>query len=84
MRRIEGFTFAQERSFEVLQTGAANEGPAGAFASIGVGFGVGSAVGQMMRSSVGAAEGTAASPSPPPFPTSEQYYVHIAGAQRGH
>ena len=68
MRRIEGFTFAQERSFEVLQTGAANEGPGGAFASIGVGFGVGSAVGQMMRTSVGAADGIAPSAGPPPVP----------------
>ena len=83
MRRIEGFTFAQERSFEVLQTGAANEGPGGAFASIGVGFGVGSAVGQMMRSSIGGVEGASAPAVPPPFPSSEQYYVHIAGMQRG-
>jgi membrane protease subunit (stomatin/prohibitin family) len=26
-RRIEGFSFSQERMFEILQTGAANEGP---------------------------------------------------------
>jgi len=64
-RRIEGTSYSQERSFDVLQTGAGNTGAGGAFASVGVGLGVGHAVGQFAHQLAGGSG--APSHAPPPF-----------------
>lgn len=42
---VLGFNYQQERSFDVLQTAAGNEGNAGAIMSAGLGLGMGAAVG---------------------------------------
>jgi membrane protease subunit (stomatin/prohibitin family) len=42
---ILGFTYQQERSFDVLQTAAGNEGTAGGVMGAGIGFGVGLGIG---------------------------------------
>ena len=42
---VLGFNYQQERSFDVLQTAAGNEGNAGAVMSAGLGLGMGAAVG---------------------------------------
>jgi len=79
-RRIEGFTYEQERSFDVMETAAGNEGGAagtmvGAGVGLGMGLGVGQQVGNMvgntMQTAGGAAPGAAPAPGggPPPAPT---------------
>lgn len=45
---IVGFDYKQERSFDVLQTAAANEGTAGGMMGVGLGLGVGVGVGAPM------------------------------------
>jgi len=53
---ILGFTYQQDRSFDVLEAAAANEGAAGGAIGLGlglgVGFGIGPAVGQMAADSM--------------------------------
>jgi membrane protease subunit (stomatin/prohibitin family) len=78
-RQIEGISYDQERSYNVLQTSAANEGAGGAFASIGAGLGMGRAMGQMGQQFLAQAPqgqapqgqapqpGTPPPPAPPPF-----------------
>lgn len=46
-RKIEGISYAQERTFDVLQTGAGNEGMGGAFAAAGVGLAAGQSLGAL-------------------------------------
>lgn len=50
---ILGYTYTQERSFDVLQGAAQNEGMAGTFAGAGIGLGLGAAVGGAVGHSVG-------------------------------
>lgn len=47
-RKMEGYTYAEGRSFDVAQTQAGNEGTSGAVAGLGVGMGVGVGAGQAM------------------------------------
>lgn len=96
-RRIEGTNYEQERSFDVLQTSAGNEGAGGAFASIGAGLGMGKAMGQMSQQFIGQQpQGQPPQPvalpppapppfgSPPPFaPPSPTFYVMLNGQQQG-
>jgi len=98
-RRIEGITYNQERTFDVLQTSAGNEGAGGAFASIGAGFGVGNAIGGMGQQMLGQMQQqqqTAAPPppsTPPPTPNQEgpppfgqaapSFFVILNGQQQG-
>ncbi len=48
MRRVQGYSYQDEKQFEVLKEAAANKGIGGTFVSAGVGFGMGAAVGQQM------------------------------------
>lgn len=50
---ILGYSYTQERSFDVLQGAAQNEGMAGTFAGAGIGLGLGAAVGGAVGQSVG-------------------------------
>lgn len=43
--QILGFDYQQERSFDVLQTAAGNEGPAGGLVGAGIGLGLGAGMG---------------------------------------
>jgi len=66
-RKIEGFTYQQARSFDVLEGAATNEGGAsGAMVGVGVGLGVGFGVGGQMGNLMGDSMNTGASPPPPP------------------
>jgi len=47
-RKMEGYTYAEERSFDVAETQAGNEGTAGNVAGVGIGMGVGLGAGQVM------------------------------------
>lgn len=44
-RKVQGFTYQQERSFDVMQTAAGNEGQAGNLMGIGMGMGMGLGIG---------------------------------------
>ncbi len=94
-RRIEGTSYAQERSFDALQTSAGNTGAGGAFASIGAGLGMGQAMGGMAQQMMGGMGGMpglqqpqAAPPpfgaAPPPFaPPPVQFHIALNGQQLG-
>lgn len=51
---IVGFTYQQERSFDVLQTAAGNEGSAGGAMGAGMGMGMGMGMGVPMGQTIGA------------------------------
>ena len=50
---IIGYTYAQERSFDTMQTAAGNEGTSGAVMGTGIGLGMGFGVGQPMGQAMG-------------------------------
>ena len=77
-RKIEGFTYQQERSFDVMEGAATNEGGvAGTMVGAGVGLGMGFGVGGQMGNMMGNNMNTDAAPPPvtPPNP--------FAGAAEG-
>jgi membrane protease subunit (stomatin/prohibitin family) len=90
-RKIEGTNYQQERSLDILQTGAGNAGIGGAFAGIGAGLAVGQGIGQMAGQQLGFAPQPPAPPpmaAPPPFggfgaPPAFNYHVHLNGQQVG-
>jgi len=92
-RRIEGTNFQQDRMFDVLETGAGNEGTGGMFASAGLGLGMGASMGQVfsqgMQSGVmgGGTQPPASPGTPPPSPfgggQTSQYFIHLQGEQKG-
>ena len=45
-RNVEGYTYQDERKFDVLETAAQNEGATGAFMNMGMGLGMGAGVGK--------------------------------------
>ena len=45
-RATEGYTYAEQRKFDVLENAAKNEGAAGGLINMGVGLGVGAGIGQ--------------------------------------
>lgn len=87
-RQREGYSYQQERQFDVMETAAGNEGSAGqmmgAGMGVGMGFGMGGAVGNMMGQM---AQGTMAQQPqmapPPPMPQSVQFHVYINNQQMG-
>lgn len=88
-RDIEGFTYSQERSFDVMETAAGNEGNTGnimgAGMGLGMGVGIGGAFGAQMGS-IGSQVNVNQSPAqtpptPPPPPTG--FHVLVNGAQQG-
>lgn len=86
-RRIEGTNYAQERTFDVMQAGAENQGAGGVFASAGLGLGVGQAVSQVFQQSVASgafAGGPPPAGSPPPMPgPGAVFFAHVNGQQAG-
>ena len=85
-RRMEGYTYQQERQLDVMQTAAGNEGSAGqmmgAGMGLGLGFGIGGAFGQQMGNMAGVMQQTqTVAPPPPPMPQAAIYHVLINNAQ---
>lgn len=91
-RAREGYTYQQERQFDVMQGAAQNEGSAGqmmgAGMGIGMGFGMGGAFGQQMGGMVNQAMN--AQPVynqqgavPPPPPQQVMFHVYINNVQQG-
>jgi membrane protease subunit (stomatin/prohibitin family) len=52
-RDIEGFTYAQERSFDVMETAASNEGNTGNLMGAGIGLGMGVGIGGAFGNQMG-------------------------------
>lgn len=67
-RSAEGYTYEDERRFDVLQSAAQNEGAAGAFVNMGMGFGMGKGVGNAMNNMAQNLQQPAA-PAPAPAAT---------------
>jgi membrane protease subunit (stomatin/prohibitin family) len=87
-RKIEGITYQQERTFDMLQATAENQGVAGSFAAMGAGVGAGLSVGQVFGSVAAQQLAPQVAPppmGPPPFPGpgAHSYYIHVSGAQQG-
>jgi membrane protease subunit (stomatin/prohibitin family) len=90
-RRMEGYSYQQERQFDVMQGAAENEGAAGqmmgAGMGMGMGFGIGGMFGQQMGSMANVlnpqAQQAQPAPPPPPPPVSVQYHVLINNVQQG-
>jgi membrane protease subunit (stomatin/prohibitin family) len=77
-RRIEGTSYPQERSYDVVEGAARNPGSggiAGAAVGLGVGIAAAKAVGGMM-------DGVTANLAPPPIATSA-YFLRVNGKQEG-
>lgn len=84
-RNIEGYTYQQERQFDVMETAAGNEGSAqsafmGAGIGLGMGAGIGASFGQQMNNISGQTMGAQ---TPPPPPVETAYHVIINGVQQG-
>lgn len=69
-----------ERSFDVLEKAAANEGASGQMAAMGAGLGVGVGVGNAVGNMAGSVLNTNPCP-PPPIPQQNTYYLYINGNQ---
>lgn len=69
--------YQMERTFNVMDKAAANEGVGGSIMGMGVGLGAGLGIGNQM--------GTAISQTiaPPPIPQNTMYYVAVNGLQQG-
>lgn len=74
--------YQMERSFDVMDKAASNEGNAGGILSAGVGLGAGLGIGGAMGSQFSQAGGVLnTNPAPPPIPTQHVYYFVINGNQ---
>jgi membrane protease subunit (stomatin/prohibitin family) len=88
-RRREGYTYQQERQFDIMQDAAGNEGAAGqmmgAGMGLGMGFGIGGMFGQQMGNMANVMDPRAqqAQPVPPPPPVGVQYHVLVNNVQQG-
>ena len=72
--------YQMERSFDVLEKAAANEGAGGQIAAMGAGLGVGVGVGNVVGNMAGNMMNTNPCP-PPPIPQHKTYYLYINGNQ---
>ena len=70
--------YQMERSFDVLEKAASNEGAGGQMMGMGVGLGAGISVGTTMGNMAGQVINTT---PPPPIPSEKTYYLYINGTQ---
>ncbi len=79
---IIGFNYQQERSFDVMQTAAGNEGAAGTLMGAGAGLGMGLSMGAPMGQAYGqmATQLQVNPPAPPPAPPPASAPAPAAGA----
>lgn len=86
-----GFTYQQERSYDVMQDAANNEGSAGGVMGAGMGLGMGVNMGNMMGGMMGGMMNnnmnTGQQPNqqqaPPPPPGQSMYHISVNGQQAG-
>lgn len=93
-RAVQGFTYQQERQFDILESAAGNEGTAGAAMGAGMGLGMGVGMGGAFGTQLNAMAGQAMAPQspapgaavPPPPPGTSQnviFHVSVNGQQYG-
>lgn len=93
-RAVQGFTYQQERQFDILESAAGNEGTAGAAMGAGMGLGMGVGMGGAFNSQFNAMAGQAMAPQqatpgaayPPPPPGAVpdvSFHVSVNGRQYG-
>ena len=73
--------YQMERSFDVLEKAAANEGAGGQMIGMGVGLGAGVSAGSAMGKIASQMINT--NPTPPPLNLEKQFYIHVNGSQVG-
>lgn len=73
--------YQMERTFNVMDKAAANEGAAGGMMGMGMGLGAGMGVGHQMGTMAAQTLNTGA--MPPPLPQAATYYVAVNGQQQG-
>lgn len=73
--------YQMDRSFDVLDKAATNEGSAGGIMNMGMGLGMGMNLGNQMGNMT--AQNMNTNIAPPPIPQTPSYYVAINGQQQG-
>ena len=92
-RAVQGYTYQQERQFDILESAAGNEGTAGATMGAGMGLGMGVGIGGAFNTQFTAiagqsmgqatAQGPAAPPPPPGTTPDVSFHVSVNGCQYG-
>lgn len=72
--------YQMQRSFDVLEKAAGNEGAGGQMAAMGVGLGAGVGIGNTMGNTIGQVMNTNPTP-PPPIPQPRSFYLYVNGNQ---
>ena len=81
-RAQEGYTYQQEKSFDVAKEMAKNEAT-GQYSNMGIGLGMMAGVGSTMAGVMGNALGGAVNQvAPPPIPGQQMYHVALASGQQ--
>ena len=73
--------YQMERSFDVLEGAANNQGTGGQMIGAGMGLGVGASIGGQMGAMAGNMVNT--NPNTPPMPPQQTYFIYINGQQLG-
>lgn len=88
-RDVEGFTYQQQRQFDILETAAGNEGTSGDIMGGGMGLGLGLGIGSVFNSKINSIANNAMPSAaiggavPPPPAQTVTYYVSVNGQQYG-
>ena len=69
--------YQMQRSFDILEKAAGNEGAGGQMTAMGVGLGAGVGLGNTMGNAVG----QIMNPTPPPIPQEKVFYLYVNGVQ---
>lgn len=81
-RRMEGYSYQQERQFDIMEGAATNEGSAGQMMGAGMGLGMGVGVGGVFGAQMGQTAGVMNQQAPPP-PSVSVYHVLLDNVQQG-
>lgn len=90
-RAVQGFTYQQERQFDILETAAGNEGSAGDTMGAGMGLGLGVGIGAAFNTQIhnlanrtmGNMEQQSQSAVPPPSAPAVSFHISVNGQQYG-
>lgn len=90
-RTVQGFTYQQERQFDILETAAGNEGQSGTVmgTGMGLGMGIGAAFNAQISNIAGQAMGSSVAPAqscplpPPGAAPAVSFHLSINGQQYG-
>jgi membrane protease subunit (stomatin/prohibitin family) len=87
-RRMEGYTYQQERQIDVMESAAGNEGSAGQILGAGMGMGMGVRMGGIFGQQMGSMASVmdpqtpAGQPVPPPPPVQQVFHILINNVQQ--